>query len=198
MNPQYEMMNKIFSSLIGGLLALVSAIALANDRVLTFEQPGKELAKGGFILMMRHAITTPGVGDPDNFKLNKCDTQRNLSDIGRAQARRIGQDIARAGIKLSEVRSSQWCRCIDTAKIAFSQVTPWKSLNSFFADRSTQRKQTRELHQAGAQLAPGTNVMWVTHQVNISATLDTFAGQGEIVVAQSVAGKLKPVFRIQP
>lgn len=191
-------MNKLVSVLFGIFVAAMCLPAIANDRVLTMKDAAKELSQGGFVLMMRHAITVPGVGDPQGFRIDQCGTQRNLSDIGRAQAKRIGQDLAQAGIKFSAVRSSQWCRCIDTAKIAFAQATPWKALNSFFADRSTQRKQTRELHQAASQLAPGTNVIWVTHQVNISAALDTFAGQGEIVVARSVAGKLKTAFRIQP
>jgi broad specificity phosphatase PhoE len=189
-------MNKLTASLFGVIVAMVCVPAIATDRVLTFKDAAKELSKGGFVLMMRHAITVPGVGDPAEFDLTKCSTQRNLSDIGRAQSKRIGEDIARAGIKFSAVRSSQWCRCIDTARIAFAQATPWKALNSFFADRSTERKQTRELHQAASQLAPGTNVIWVTHQVNISAALGTFAGQGEIVVARVVAGKLKTAFRM--
>ena len=190
--------NRRFPPLIAMLFALAFAPAVANDRVLTLQDAAKELSQGGFVLMMRHAITVPGVGDPDGFKLDQCSTQRNLSDIGRAQAKRIGQDIAAAGISFSAVRASQWCRCVDTATIAFSQATPWKALNSFFANRSTERKQTRELHQAASQLAPGSNVIWVTHQVNISAALGTYAGQGEIVVARPVAGKLKTAFRIQP
>jgi len=190
-------MNRLFSTLVALCLSLMGVPATANDRVLELPEAAKLLSKGGFVLMMRHAITVAGVGDPEGFKLAECSTQRNLSDVGRAQAKRIGQDMAAAGITFSAVRSSQWCRCVDTARIAFSEATPWKALNSFFADRSTQPEQTRELHQAASQLTPGTNVMWVTHQVNISAALNTFARQGEIVVARPIAGKLKPVFRIE-
>ena len=188
--------NRFYATIVGLLVSLICVPAFANERAMTLKDAAKELANGGYVLMMRHAITVPGIGDPENFDLTKCETQRNLSDIGRAQARRIGQDISEAGINFSDVRSSEWCRCIDTAKIAFAQATPWKALNSFFADRSTARQQTRELHQAASQLAPGTNVIWVTHQVNISAALDTFAGQGEIVVARPAAGKLRLAFRI--
>lgn len=191
-------MNKSVIGSIALVLAALASSTMADERVLTFKQAATEMSGGGFIMMMRHAITVPGVGDPSEFKLGDCPTQRNLSDIGRAQARRIGEDVTKAGISFAQVRSSQWCRCIETAKIAFSQATPWKALNSFFENRSTEREQTRQLHQAGAQLATGTNVIWVTHQVNISAALGTYAGQGEIVVARSVDGKLKTAFRIQP
>ena len=87
----------------------------------------------GHILLLRHAVTEPGLGDPQNFVLGDCATQRNLSAAGRVQARALGQWLRTQGIPVGEVRSSQWCRCLDTARLAFApelEIQPWPALNS--------------------------------------------------------------------
>lgn len=85
----------------------------------------------GYVVMMRHALA-PGTGDPPNFRLEDCSTQRNLSAQGRAQARRIGEAFRRRGIKVARVLSSQWCRCLETARLMnLGAVEPFAPLNSF-------------------------------------------------------------------
>ena len=113
--------------------------------------PLAELAKPGRVLMLRHA-EAPGVGDPPGFRLDDCGTQRNLDDSGRRQARALGARLANAGVAAARVYSSQWCRCLETARLAFPKVTvePYPALNSFFEDRSTESQQTRE---AAARIA---------------------------------------------
>lgn len=141
------------------------------------------LRQGGTVLMLRHAQTEAGVGDPPGFRLGQCSTQRNLSEAGRAQSRRIGQALAARGLVPRAVRSSGWCRCIDTAELAFGRHEIWPALHSFFAERAAQRDpQTAELRRALAGLpAPGFEA-WVTHQVNITALTGTWVGMGEAVV----------------
>ena len=91
-----------------------------------------ELAKPGRVLMLRHA-NAPGTGDPPQFRLDDCATQRNLDAAGRAQARRLGEQLARAGITKARVFSSQWCRCLETARLLdLGSVDPLPALNSFY------------------------------------------------------------------
>ncbi|HMS81661.1 MAG TPA: histidine phosphatase family protein, partial [Burkholderiaceae bacterium] len=77
------------------------------------------LRDGGCVLLLRHALTEPGVGDPPGFRIEACGTQRNLSAQGRAQAARLGASLRDAGVAIGPVRSSRWCRCLDTARLAF-------------------------------------------------------------------------------
>lgn len=141
------------------------------------------LRNGGAVLMLRHAQTEAGVGDPPGFQLGQCGTQRNLSEAGRAQSRRIGQALAAQGLVPRAVRSSGWCRCIDTAELAFGRHEVWPALHSFFAERAAQRDpQTAELRRALARLPAQGFEAWVTHQVNITALTGTWVGMGEAVV----------------
>jgi broad specificity phosphatase PhoE len=151
------------------------------------------LAAGGHTLVLRHAATDPGIGDPPGFRLGDCSTQRNLSAGGRAQARAVGARLASRGIEIGAVLSSRWCRCLDTARLAFGRVESWTPLDSFFGDRTTEPERTREvLERAKRWQGPGTLVM-VTHQVNISAATGESIAMGEGVVvdrAGRVVGRI--------
>ena len=140
----------------------------------------------GYVVMMRHALA-PGTGDPPNFRLEDCSTQRNLSAQGRAQARRIGEAFRRRGVKVARVLSSQWCRCLETARLMnLGAVEPFAPLNSFFRDRSTQTRQTTEVREF---IAANRNtfgaIILVTHQVNITALTDIVPQSGESVVLRA-------------
>lgn len=142
-------------------------------------------AETHYFILMRHALA-PGTGDPENFELGDCSTQRNLSEEGRAQARRTGEAFEQRNIKVNQVLSSQWCRCLDTAKLMdIGAVKPFPPLNSFFRDRSTQREQTSQVRQfiLEQEERPGVTVM-VTHFVNISALTGSGVSSGEMVVMQ--------------
>ncbi|WP_328734790.1 histidine phosphatase family protein [Falsiroseomonas selenitidurans] len=85
-------------------------------------------------MLFRHAVA-PGVGDPAGMRLSDCSTQRNLDDTGRNQARLIGEAMRAAGIAVGAVLSSQWCRTMKTAELAFpGRVMAEPAFNSFFAD----------------------------------------------------------------
>ncbi len=152
----------------------------------------------GTVALMRHALA-PGGGDPANFKINDCSTQRNLSDQGRAQARRIGQMMRDAGVRFDQVWTSQWCRTRETAMLLdVGPVTDQPALNSFFQDRSTAQSQRQDVLDALAILPKDAKVLLVTHQVNISALAGTSTWSGEIIVARRNAdGSLSPVDNIQ-
>ena len=159
----------------GALLPVAQAQTQADFWVL--------LRAGGCVVLMRHAQTEPGIGDPPQFKLGDCSTQRNLSDAGREQARRVGQAFAREAIRVDEVRSSAWCRCTETADLAFGRHTVWAPVNSFFRD-SSGPGQTQAVLRDVASLQAPRNLVLVTHQVNISSLTAEYPAMGEIFVTR--------------
>jgi phosphohistidine phosphatase SixA len=158
------------------------------------QQPGDML----YVVLLRHALA-PGTGDPANFQLEDCSTQRNLSDEGRAQARQIGQAFRDRGVAVQQVLSSQWCRCLETAELMdVGTVIPYPALNSFFRDRRTAEAQTTETKQFFlTQETPGVIVM-VTHQVNITGITDIVPRSGEAVVVQVDEGGLTQIGQFMP
>ncbi|NDJ23852.1 histidine phosphatase family protein [Nostoc sp. B(2019)] len=141
----------------------------------------------GYVVLMRHALA-PGIGDPPDFRLNDCSTQRNLSDEGRKQAIRTGKAFKNRNIQVSRVLSSQWCRCLETAKLMnLGAVEPFPPLNSFFLDHTTEFKQTAQVRQLilNNRNTPGVIVM-ITHEVNIRAIAsDIYPESGESVVLRA-------------
>lgn len=144
--------------------------------------------EGGCVLLMRHAATVPGVGDPPGFRLDDCRTQRNLSESGREASRRLGERFQERGVRLSAVYSSAWCRCTDTARLAFDPHYPphrvWLALNSFFQGQGNADAQTREVLQRVATLRAPENWMLVTHQVNITTLTGVFPAMGEVFLTR--------------
>ena len=167
----------------GGVAALVlppGALAQAVDPV------AGAIRAGGCAVLIRHAQTVAGVGDPPGFRVDMCSTQRNLSEDGRVQARRIGQWFQTQGLKPRAVQSSAWCRCKDTADLAFGRHIVWQALNSLFDSRDSQAAQTAQLRAALARIPAGQFEVWVTHQVNMSALTGEgmVMGEGLVVNAQ--------------
>lgn len=181
--------------LAGGALAL-SPLVRAQPSDSDF---WRLLREGGCAVLMRHARTEPGVGDPPGFTLGQCRTQRNLSAEGREQSRRVGLVFQREGITFDAVRSSAWCRCTDTAQLAFGRTEVWPALNSFFQGQGDDAAQTRAVLQALATLRAPANWMLVTHQVNISALTGEFPAMGELFLVRpgaSPEGRLPVLARL--
>ena len=155
------------------------------------------LREGGVVIAFRHALA-PGTFDPPEFRLGDCSTQRNLNDEGRAQARRIGQWFSSRGLKPARVRSSPWCRCVDTAQLAFGRYAQWPALNSFFQGQGDGNAQTREVLETVAALRAPVNWVLVTHQVNISALTGEYPAMGELFVTRpdtAAPGQLRVLAR---
>jgi phosphohistidine phosphatase SixA len=167
--------------------ALLLTAAFALPRAATAQDGGDAwaaLQEPGTIAVMRHALA-PGGGDPANFELGDCSTQRNLNDAGREQARRIGQAFRDQGIQVDRVLTSQWCRCRDTAELLdLAPVEDFPALNSFFQDRSTRDQQTAAVRDFLAEAPDDDKLVLVTHQVNITALTDVFPSSGEVVVIE--------------
>ena len=143
-----------------------------------------QVEDGGKLIFIRHAFA-PGSGDPVNFNLNDCSTQRNLSDAGRTQARYIGEFFRKNKIKIDKVLSSQWCRCKETAKIAFKDFSTNSFLNSFYSSNYAKNKdkQIEELNDYVKNFKSDKNLILVTHYVLISEVFNYGPSSGEIVVS---------------
>ena len=139
---------------------------------LVFSYTLKEYAKKPFgnVLFIRHTMA-PGYGDPQNFALNDCSTQRNLDYEGKSQAVQIGRRIKKERIKFVKVYSSQWCRCVETAQLLdIGEITIEPGLNSFFQGFVSKEKTISKLKIILDSLEHSNElVLMVTHQVTIAA-----------------------------
>ena len=166
-------------------LFLIIFISLSSSVKADFnEKLFKELNDGGKLIFIRHAYA-PGSGDPNNFNLNDCSTQRNLSDEGRKQAEYIGEFFRKKKIKIDKVLSSEWCRCKETAKIAFKNFSTNSFLNSFYSSKFTKNKdkQINSLNDYIIKFKSDKNLILVTHYVLISEVLNYAPSSGEIVIS---------------
>lgn len=172
--------------LLASVLALSSGARAQGD-------PWAELREGAALVLLRHAVA-PGTGDPTNFAVEDCSTQRNLSAEGRAQAGRIGDLFRDNGVAAARVFSSEWCRCLDTATlVGLGPVQKQPLLNSFFGNPEDGRPQTSALGRWMASLPPGPPIVLVTHQVNITGLTGVVPASGELLFVASDAAEPLPV-----
>jgi phosphohistidine phosphatase SixA len=162
-------------------LLLLAAPALAGP-AYGDEGLWRRLAAGGQVVLLRHATTTPGVGDPTGFRLDDCVTQRNLTEAGREESRRIGAAFKARAVPVERVLSSRWCRCLETARLAFGAAEPWEPLSSFFADRTRQAEQSRAFRGLAGEKRTGGNTILVTHGANIVAFVGVTPAMAEMVI----------------
>ena len=153
------------------------------------------LRRGRAAIVLRHAHA-PGTFDPPGFRLGDCSTQRNLDGQGRAQARRIGQWFAGRSLRPARVLSSPWCRCMETAQLAFGLAEAWSPLGSpVGATPGTQEASRRALGQELERLSrePGGFQAWVTHMFVIADLTGQDSASGEGLVLQAAAGGVPSV-----
>jgi len=153
-----------------------------------------ELKKGGKLIFIRHAYA-PGGGDPENFDINNCDTQRNLSEEGRNQAKKIGNFFKENNIPIKLVISSEWCRCKETALIAFKNYQTENFLNSFYSAKfaKNRKMQMKKLKDYVKSWNGDKNLVLVTHYVVILEALNYAPSSGEIVIADKNFKKLNSI-----
>lgn len=187
-------------------MRLVAAVASAVSLLMSAPVPAADgqaallsaLRGGGHVALIRHAAA-PGTGDPSHFSLSDCMTQRNLSEEGRSQALKIGLQLRANGIPAARVYSSQWCRCLDTARLTgMGKVNELPILNSFFQHSERGSSQNQALKKWLARQKLDQPLLLVTHQVNITAISGVYPSPGEIVVMRrmnngelSVVGNIK-------
>ena len=163
--------------LIFSILLFQFNYSFANDEVI------ESLKEGNKLIFIRHALA-PGNGDPENFELQNCSTQRNLDERGIQQSKRIGLIFKKNEIKIDNIYSSEWCRCKDTAKYAFNDFNTFDALNSFYDIRfaANEDKQIKDFYEFIDNIDSKNNIVFVTHYVVIGAILNIGTSSGEIVV----------------
>ncbi|MDC0234620.1 histidine phosphatase family protein [Candidatus Pelagibacter sp.] len=169
---------------IFNILVLISICIISSVKADSKHNIISELKKGGKLIFIRHAYA-PGGGDPENFDIDNCATQRNLNDSGRMQANKIGDFFKKNNIPLGKVFSSEWCRCKDTASIAFKKFETKSFLNSFFSEQfaKNRKNQIKDFYKFIGERDKNQNLIFVTHYVVISEILNYAPSSGEIVVS---------------
>lgn len=172
--------------------SLLIAAILAAMPIATSAQDFSALQTPGAVGLMRHAVA-PGTGDPVEFDLEDCTTQRTLDERGRAQAIATGQALREAGVSFDAVWTSQWCRARNTARLLdIGPVTEVAALNSHFAGRGNAKAQLEEMREKLSALPTGARILLVSHQVNIRALTGRSTRSGEILIAtREDAGALR-------
>ena len=152
-------------------------------KVISANDLQKILKGDGKLIFIRHAYA-PGSGDPDEFKLSNCASQRNLSNKGIEQSKRIGKFFTENNILIDKVLSSEWCRCKETAKYAFNNYETKSFLNSFFSQNfaHNKNKQLKELNNFINNWNGKKNLVLVTHYVVISEILNLSVSSGDIII----------------
>jgi broad specificity phosphatase PhoE len=181
-------------------LAMFSLLAAPVPRAADKDQDEaiwRRLKQGGHIILLRHALTDEGIGDPPGFRLGACSTQRNLSATGREDARQVGAAFRNRDIPLGPILSSRWCRCIDTAQLAYGRVEPAPMLDSMFGEPGAVR--APKIRQVMAYIAaykqPG-NLVLVTHDANIRAMTGEAVAAGAMLVTVPGQSRLEVVARL--
>ena len=171
---------RYFKIILIFFLFLLNKTSFANENIVEI------LKKGGNIIFIRHAIAQ-GNGDPPNFDISDCSTQRNLSKDSELQALKIGEFFKKNDIKFTKVVSSEWCRCKDTAKIAFGNYETKNFLNSFYDERFSENKdkQILDFQKFIKNWDYSGNLVLVTHYVVISEILNKTTSSGEIIITNN-------------
>ncbi len=140
------------------------------------------LQRGGQVVLIRHTITDPGVGDPPGMRLDDCTTQRNLSDEGRAHARRIGEAFRKRQVPIGRVLSSPWCRCVETAQLAFGRAEVSEPLSNLFGRPENRERQLAAMKKLLVKAEQ--NLVLVSHGSTIAALTGVSPGTGEMVILE--------------
>jgi phosphohistidine phosphatase SixA len=178
--------------------SLTAQSAFANELLIWDQLQGK--SPKGYVLLFRHSLA-PGVGDPENFKLNDCSTQRNLSAEGRKDAKEIGEWLQRRQLKILRVESSRWCRAKETAQLLnLGKVALNRNLDSLFQEAdATKHPQTSRVRQ---QIINHRNkaglLVLVGHYVNIAALTGVGVDSGEGILVRADSKGVLKVFGATP
>ena len=184
--------------IFGLLITLLTQSSYANELLIWDKLQGS--APKGYVLLLRHTLA-PGVGDPENFKLNDCATQRNLSEVGRQDAKEVGESLKRREIRIFRVESSRWCRAKETAQLLnLGKVKLNKNLDSLFeesdianhpATKQVRKRILNHRNKVGLLILVG-------HYVNIGALTGVGVDSGEGVLVKADSKGVLKAFGLTP
>lgn len=156
------------------IAALSLALPAASSSVQEPQLPGldavlPQLREGGFVVYLRHAATDLSGPTDEEADMSRCETQRNLSAAGRTQAIAIGEAWRELGIPVATVLTSPFCRCKDTAKLAFGhfQIKEKLYFSIGFSKDLTERQSAELRKMLGTPPAKGSNTVIVSHTANL-------------------------------
>jgi phosphohistidine phosphatase SixA len=179
-------MKRLISLLIFSLISTLSPhTSMANELAIWDKLQGA--APKGYVLLLRHSLA-PGVGDPENFDLRDCSTQRNLSALGRQDAQDVGRWLARREIKIARVESSRWCRAKETATLLnLGKIRLNRNLDSLFEEADAlNHPQTIKVRKQIVDHRNKTGILiLVGHFVNIAAITNVGVDSGEGVLVRA-------------
>ena len=178
MNPNVIMPMRTITFCLALILTLFALRLVAANAADAWDA----VSRPGHAVLMPHT-NAPGTGDPADFTLGDCSTQRNLDQAGREQARRVGALLREHGVDERPVYTSRWCRCSETAELLdVGPVEPLDGLNSFFGDAYSEEEIMPRLRAFLRTDALDPAPVLVTHQVNITSLTGVFPREGELVV----------------
>ena len=182
--PEIALGNIKFQNILTGVIFITLLLVTEAFARSELEIIKKNISAN--VIFLRHALA-PGVGDPENFIKEDCSTQRNLNNKGRLQARLIGNYLRSTNLKFSQILTSEWCRCIDTAKeLNLGQWTTFSGLNSFFQEYEKKDQVINKLQKKLDSLGYSDLALFVTHQVVISEQTGIVPRSGEMVLYNSI------------
>ena len=182
--PEIALGNIKFQNILTGVIFVTLLLVTEASARSELEIIKKNISAN--VIFLRHALA-PGVGDPENFIKEDCSTQRNLNNKGRLQARLIGNYLRSTNLKFSQILTSEWCRCIDTAKeLNLGQWTTFSGLNSFFQVYEKKDQVMNKLQKKLDSLGLSDLALFVTHQVVISEQTGIMPRSGEMVLYNSI------------
>lgn len=180
-------------------IAFLLVLLLGPGAASASEELWSLLEGGGQVVLIRHAVTTPGAGDPPGMRLDQCSTQRNLTEEGRAHARRIGEAFRKRRVPVDRVLSSPWCRCRETAQLAFGKAQASAALGNLFGRHESRDRQVEDMRALLDGARKGANLVLVSHGSTILALTGVSPGTGELVIVTpqgagrfAVAGRMTP------
>src|SRR3954469_22702586 len=170
------------------VLALLPGHAILSLAATADEAAWALLRAGGQAVLLRHALTDPGVGDPPGFRLEECSSQRNLSETGRREAQRLGEALSARRVAVGEVLTSPWCRCRETARLVFGREgRPEPALGNLFGRPEEEATQLAALRRLVRRPAAG-NLFLVTHGSTVYALTGVSPATAEMVLLSPQQG----------
>jgi phosphohistidine phosphatase SixA len=167
--------------------AAVGLLAAGGAGAATSASPqlARDLQRGGFVLVLRHAATDFSKPDQPRVVLSDCRTQRNLTAQGRADSRTIGRGVRRLRLRIGQVLASPFCRTKETARLAFGRFRVSRALlNTVVAEHDARwRAQIRDARRLlGTRPAPGRLTVLVTHGSVVEDATGRTLEEGETIV----------------